>query len=250
MIHKIQNRELKIIMKNEIIELPIELQNKIDKNFENMKKNGANIWNGEVLCVSDCNIDDNSIEITCKKTDYAHYLYEERVGCAKEYECKNLSAGCLFETSDGYYVIGELDEKTSYPRMMQVPGGGIDKADIFGEKIEVENTIKRETKEEININLDDNDKILENKLSYIYITNENEQPGVEIFQKVKLKMNSVELNEHFKEYYQYLKQNSLELELRKLHFLKKENALEALNKLDNPKRDYFFPLIEADLKGE
>ena len=55
-----------------------------EANFENMKKAGANIWNGEVLCVSECNIEDNKVEIICRKSNYAHYLYGERVGCHKK----------------------------------------------------------------------------------------------------------------------------------------------------------------------
>ena len=127
MIYKIENKKIQVMLKNEIIELPIKLKNKINENFENMKKTGANIWNGEVLCVSEFNIEDDKVEIICKKSDYAHYLYGERMGCPKGYECKNLSAGCLLETIDGYYIVGELDDNTSYPTMLQVTGGGIDK---------------------------------------------------------------------------------------------------------------------------
>lgn len=76
-------------MKNWILkEKIIKKDNKIlmvkEANFENMKKAGANIWNGEVLCVSECNIEDNKVEIICRKSNYAHYLYGERVGCHKK----------------------------------------------------------------------------------------------------------------------------------------------------------------------
>lgn len=94
-----------------MIKLPAKLKKDIDENFENMKKVGANIWNGEVICVSKCNIDDDKVEIICKESNYAHYLYGERKGCSKEYECKNLSASCLIETLHSYYVVGELEDK-------------------------------------------------------------------------------------------------------------------------------------------
>ena len=155
MIYKIENKKVQVILKNENIELPIRLKDKINENFENMKKQGANIWNGEVLCVSEFNIEDDKVEIICKKSDYAHYLYGERIGCPNEYECKNLSAGCLLETIDGYYIVGELDDNTSYPTMLQVTGGGIDKKDIIEENIEIEQTIIREAREELNIDLKD-----------------------------------------------------------------------------------------------
>ena len=167
MLYKIENKKIQVILKNEIIELPSKLKEKINKNFENMKKTGANIWNGEVICVSKCNIEDDEVEIICKKSNYAHYLYGERIGCPKGYECKNLSAGCLLETIDGYYIVGELDDNTSYPAMLQVTGGGIDKKDIVGENIEIEQTILREAREELNVDLSDEKNILYNKISYM-----------------------------------------------------------------------------------
>ena len=126
MIYNIENKEMQVILKDETIELPISLKEKINQNFKNIEETGANVWNGEVLCVASCQIKDK-VEIICKKSDYAHYLYGERIGCPKGYECKNLSAGCLLETIDGYYIVGELDDNTSYPTMLQVTGGGIDK---------------------------------------------------------------------------------------------------------------------------
>ena len=227
-------------LKNGIMELPIKLKEEINKNFENMKKTGANIWNGEVLCVSECNIEEDKIEIICKKSDYAHYLYGERIGCQKEYECKNLSAGCLLETIDGYYIVGELDENTSYPTMLQVTGGGIDQKDIFGENVDVEKTIKREAMEELKINLNDKESILYNRMSYLYVSEDNEQPGVQLFSKAKSKMTVEEMKKYFEEYYEYLKENNLEVEFKKLHFLEKDNAVEELNKLSNPRRNLMF----------
>ena len=249
MIYKIENKKMKITLKNEIMELPIKLKEEINKNFENMKKTGANIWNGEVLCVSECNIEEDKIEIICKKSDYAHYLYGERIGCQKEYECKNLSAGCLLETIDGYYIVGELDKNTSYPTMLQVTGGGIDQKDIFGENIDVEKTIKREAMEELKINLNDKESILYNRMSYLYVSEDNEQPGVQLFSKAKSKMTVKEMKKYFEEYYEYLKENNLEVEFKKLHFLEKDNAVEELNKLSNPRRNYLIPLLQIDSKG-
>ena len=148
----------------------------------------------------------------------------ERIGCQKEYECKNLSAGCLLETIDGYYIVGELDENTSYPTMLQVTGGGIDQKDIFGENIDVEKTIKREAMEELKINLNDKESILYNRMSYLYVSEDNEQPWVQLFSKAKSKMTVEEMKKYFEEYYEYLKENNLEVEFKKLHFLEKDNA--------------------------
>ena len=224
MIYKIKNKKIQVMLKNEVIELPIKLKNKINENFENIKKTGANIWNGEVLCVSECNIKDDKVEMICKKSDYAHYLYGERIGCPKGYECKNLSAGCLLETIDEYYIVGE--------------------------KIEIEQTIIREAREELNIDLNDKKSILYNKISYIYVSEDNEQPGVQLLSKAKTKMTAEEVRKYFESYYKYLKENNLEGEFRELHFLKKENGIEELKELKNPKRNYLIPLLKIDMKGK
>lgn len=248
MIHKIQDKKIQVIFNTEIIDLPIKLKEKINENFEKIKNTGINIWNGEVLCVSECNIRDDKVEIICKKSDYAHYLYGERIGCPSQYECKNLSAGCLLETIDGYYIVGELDNNTSYPTMLQVTGGNIDKKDIINGKIDVEQTIKREALEELKIDLNDTDNVLFNKMSYIYVSEEDEQPGVQLFSKAKTKMSVEEIKNHFERYYSYLKENNLEIEFKKLHFLNRTNAIRELEKLNNPKRNYLMPLLQMDMK--
>lgn len=246
MIYNIKNKKVQVILKDEFIELPIDLKDKINENFEEIKQKGANVWNGEVLCVSECNIGNENVQIICRKSNYAHYLYGERIGCPKEYECKNVSAGCLLETIDGYYVVGELDDSTSYPTMLQVTGGGVEKSDIFNEKIDVEQTILREVMEELKINLKDKENIVYDGISYLYISEDNEQSGVQLFAKAKIKMTVKEMKEYFKEYYNYLNENNLELEFKKLHFIKKENAMSELSDLNNPRRNYLIPLLQID----
>ena len=133
-------------------------------------------------------------------------MYGEKIGLSREYECRNLSAGCLVETIDGYYLIGELDNSTSFPNVLQVTGDNIDKKDIIEEKIHIEQTILREAKEELNINLKNS------RISYMYITEENEQPGIQIFSKAIINMTAEDMNNHFKKYYKHLKENNLEIE--------------------------------------
>ena len=133
--------------------------------------------------------------------------------------------------------------------MLQVTGGGIDKKDIFGENIDVEKTIERETMEELKINLNEKESILYNRISYLYVSEDNEQSGVQLFSKAKSKMTVEEMKKYFEEYYEYLKEYDLEVEFKKLHFFKKENAVGELNKLSNPKRNYLIPLLQMDSKG-
>ena len=66
------------------------------------------------------------------RTNYAHYLYDERVGIKeKEYKCNVPWGGIILETKDNYLALGEMDKTTSVPYCLQIPGGGIDKKDIY-----------------------------------------------------------------------------------------------------------------------
>ena len=243
----IENKKLTVKFLDQYIELPQKIQEKINIKWNEIILENPTLWNGDIACVKSVKIEDNNIEILCQKSKYSHYLYQERVGLSKEYECRNISAGSLLETSDDYFVVCELDMNTSYPTVLQVPGGNIDKKDINDRHIDCLKTLIRETKEEVNIDLNDKKKVKEYRLNGFYYADEGIQPGVQIFAKAKLNMNREELEQHFKQYYKYLKSNNGEIEIRKLHFLKKSICIEELEKLSNPKRSYLKGLLEHNL---
>ncbi len=243
----IENKKLEVKYSDEYIKLPKEIQSKIGSNWNEIIEENPTLWNGDIACVKSVKIEDNNIEILCQKSTYSHYLYQERVGLSKEYECRNISAGSLLETSDDYFVVCELDMNTSYPTVLQVPGGNIDKKDINDGHIDCLKTLIRETKEEVNIDLNDKKKVKEYKINGFYNADEGIQPGVQIFAKAKLNMNRDELEKHFEQYYRYLKSNNGEIEIKKLHFLTKSNCIEELEKLGNPKRSYLKGLLEHNL---
>lgn len=60
-------------------------------------------------------------------------------------------------------------------------------------------------------------------------------------------MTSNEIKEYYNSYFNYLIRNNLELEFGKIHLIDKSNAIEILEKMNNPKRDYLIPLIKEDL---
>ena len=68
----------------------------------------------------------------------------------------------------------------------------------------------------------------------------------QVFAKAKLHMTAKEMEDYFNNYYKYLEQNSLEIEFKKLHFLKKKSAAKELEKLKNPKRNYLIDLMQMD----
>ena len=200
MIINLENRKVNVKFEDKRVQLPQDVLEK------------SNVWNGQVICVTDIIITEDTIELICNKSDYAHYLYGERIGLPTKYSCRNLSAGCLLETSDGCFVVGELDKLTSYPGMLQLPGGNIDNKEIKEGNIDFLQTIIREVKEEINIDMNNQNQVKEYNITNIYINDEDEQAGVEIFTLAKLNMTSEEMRQYYRDYYKYLIDNGLEVE--------------------------------------
>lgn len=244
----LEEKDLTIKYYNEYLNLPKEIQTKIDMKWKEVKKDNPMLWDGDIFCVQDIRNTDKGIKIICKKSKYSHYLYQERVGLPQEYECRNISAGTLIETSDEYFVIGELAQKTSFPGVLQVPGGNIDNKDIKNGEIILLNTIIRETKEEIDIDLNDKNMVTKYKVIFFYNADEGIQPGLQVFATAKLTINRIDMENHFNKYYKMLEQTGREIELKKLHFLNKHKCIDEIEQLNNPKRNYLKPLLEQGSK--
>lgn len=240
----LDNKKLVITYSDEYPILPPEIQNKIDEKWSEIVKESPTLWNGDIACVEDIKIEDNYITLSCRKTTYSHYLYQEKIGLPKEYECRVLTAGVLFETNDNYFVLGEVDKSMPNPTMIQMPGGNIDKSDIKDEQIDCLKTIIREIKEEVNIDLNDEKLVKKCALNGFYNADEGFQPEVEVFAKAKLKIDKDDLEKHFNNYYESLLKDNHYVEIKKLHFLHKNNCIDELEKFKNPKRPYLEQLLK------
>ena len=245
MLKEIVNKKIQIAVSEEKVVLPQEIQEKIEEHWEKVISQTPDLWNGEIMCVSKYHETENEIQIICKKSNYAHYLYDERIGLPLQYACSSMVAGCLLETSDGYYVVGELAPNTSYPFCMQISGGNADKQDIEDGKMNILKTIQREVREEVNIDINDTKQVEQYQIKYMELPEGNRHVYM-VFAKGKLLMTAEQMKEYYKEYLEYLKKNQLEIEFGKLHFIKKENGEEELKKLKNPKREYLEKLLQED----
>ncbi len=172
MLKNIAGTTIKIKFKDEMIELPKNAKKQINIFWKQSKESNPSLFNGELICVSEYKESNDLIEITCKRTFYAHHLYDERVGLPKEYGCHNLVVGCLLETSDNYYVIGEMASNTSVPNCLQIPGGNVDNTDIKEGRVDILNALIRECREEVNINLQDKNMVDSFGIKYISLPNE------------------------------------------------------------------------------
>ena len=221
------------------INLPKSLNDKIEDFWNKAIIETPTLYNGEDYAVEDVTETENEIIMKVSKTNYAHYLYDERIGIDEEkYRCICPWSGILLITNDNYLVFGQADEKTSFPNGFQISGGGIDKKDIYKTKIDLIQNLKRELKEEINLNLD------EIKYEFQYIEYPDDKRNAYGFIAIgELNMSKDELQNHFEQYKYYLKRNNLEVEFNNLIYLKRGNAVQELDTYNNPKRNYLRELI-------
>lgn len=247
MIKNIENTIINIKFENQQLDLPDKIKKEINDFWNQCKLENPSLWNGKLLCVSDYKKNNKKMMITCQITDYNHHLFDERIGLSSEYGCYNLVAGCLLETNDNYYVIGEMASNTSFPNGLQIPGGNVDKNDIQNNNIDIVNTLLREVKEEINIDLYDNSQVKSFQIKYISLPSESSHAYL-LIAKAKLNMTKEEMQNHYEKYLSFLQKNNFEIEFEKIHFIKKDLAIRQLNKFQNQKRSYLKELLELDSK--
>lgn len=239
-------KDLEIVKGEKNIELPRAILEKIEIFWKEQEKENPHLFNGEVWSVTKFEDLEKKKRLTIQKTNYAHYLYDERVGLEREFACYNLNGGILLETLDKKYIVGEMDETTSYPKGLQIPGGNLDQNDIKKDgSVDLIGNIARELQEELNLDLFDKFMIKSYKMQYMEIP-EGRRHSYAPMLKGILMMTEEEMKKHYKKYKEYLKETNQELEFAKLYFIDKENALTELDNLDNPKRPYLRDLLYMD----
>ena len=98
-----------------------------------------------------------------------------------------------------------MDKTTSIPGGLQISGGGVDSKDIKNGIIDIESTIKRELREEVNLNLD----IIDYELKFIEYPDEKRN-AYGFLAVGRVDMTKDELERYFEEYKKYLIENKLD----------------------------------------
>ena len=240
------HKKLEIIRDSENVVLPKDIMKKIEMFWKKQVEENPHLFNGEVWSVTKFEELEDKFRLTIQKTNYAHYLYDERVGLEGDLACYNLNGGILLETLDKKYIVGEMNETTSYPKGLQIPGGNLDQNDIKKDgSVDLIGNIARELQEELNLNLFDSSIIQSYKMQYMELP-EGRRHSYSPKLKGLLKMTSEEMKDYYEKYKEYLEETNQEVEFAKLHFINKENAVTELDSLDNPKRPYLRNLLYMD----
>ena len=93
------NKSITLKFEDRKINLPNELKENIEKFWKDAVKDNPNLYNGQDYVVEKVNETENKIEMLVVKSDYSHYLYNERVGIQQEkYRCCSPWGGILLLT--------------------------------------------------------------------------------------------------------------------------------------------------------
>lgn len=111
-------------------ELPEDIRNGIQANWNKLLVNYPRMFNGPVYSALHMNNDDGKVTLTCELSDYSHYKYSE-IRDLGEYACRNTYAGCIVVSSDDRLFVSLNGEGSEFVGKIQVIGGVIDPDDRF-----------------------------------------------------------------------------------------------------------------------
>ncbi|MBN3554602.1 hypothetical protein JYA63_10020 [Fictibacillus nanhaiensis] len=150
---QVVSKSLKLILDNHPLQLPKSFQSEVETfwsrfNYENR------FTNGEVFHIDEMKETDQEFVFDLKSSNYAHYLYSVKTKNMGDHACRVIYGAGLVETSDSYFVFGEMNDQTAYPGRLQCVGGGLSRTDLHGNQFQLQDSVLREMTEELGIHLD------------------------------------------------------------------------------------------------
>ena len=149
-------REIVIRFSNEEVELPANLQGKIDAYWNELISSGRPYKRGEVFTVTDVKETPENIEVIVSKTDYAHYLYSQNVDPLGKHSVRIIHTAGPIITSDNNIIFGQMGPQTARAGIYQLCGGGLDNNDLQEDgTLDPTHNIIQEFQEEFGVDIHD-----------------------------------------------------------------------------------------------
>lgn len=152
----IDGRDLNISYTGNKITLPQEIQETVDKHWEDISAGNKHFFNGEIFTIESFEEANHELNIKISKTDFAHYIATRRkIITDNKYQCHVAYGTIVVKTSDDYFIMGETSADTAHPNRLQFIGGAIDNNDIAedGRTIDITKNAVREMKEELGLEI-------------------------------------------------------------------------------------------------
>jgi 8-oxo-dGTP pyrophosphatase MutT (NUDIX family) len=204
------------------VALPSVVQARIDIDWQERIAKNPKLQNGEVFSAVEVEQDASGMHIKLAATNYAHYLYSQQYQNLGEYTVRIIHPAAMVITSDNKLIFGAMGQHTSRPGIIQCCGGGIDFSDIVDDKVQVENCITREIKEELNIDPYDLDLVLRYQPAYLKTGGPTEK--MTVIYLLQMKLSSAEFLRHFENYIDALKKRGEDSEFDALFCVERDTA--------------------------
>jgi 8-oxo-dGTP pyrophosphatase MutT (NUDIX family) len=134
--------------------LPPEWQAVVDRHWAQLEAQGTSLFRGPVLRALHLERDGPVARITAGWTDYAHLVADRAGLLPAAYACRPLFGAAVAVTRDGRLLFGRMHPATSHPGRWQLPGGGVDPADVVDGHVVAERVAGRELLEEVGLGPD------------------------------------------------------------------------------------------------
>lgn len=156
MIEHVFSTQHDIVVKisNDPLVLPQRIRNRIDDHWKQKTSYNDQLYNGVIYSINNISLGEDSVTIDLGKSDYAHYVYTLDGKCENDLSCRAVAVGALIKTSDNKLALGKMANHTSFPNVIQCPGGCIEFEDSHLGIIDPLRTLRRELLEEIGIDID------------------------------------------------------------------------------------------------
>ncbi|MCY0907345.1 MAG: NUDIX hydrolase [Sulfobacillus thermotolerans] len=135
------------------MKLPGTVQGQIDQFWAEQKRRQPGLFRGSVLTVTHMDQGSAHHYLYTALTDYAHFLFAQRLNVDDPYYVRVLFAAACVRTSDRSLIVGVMGSDTARPGWIQAIGGSADAQDIMDGLFLPIVSARREAREEIGLDV-------------------------------------------------------------------------------------------------
>ncbi|SEN03516.1 NUDIX domain-containing protein [Lihuaxuella thermophila] len=239
-------KRIQVWVKDETVDLPLPIQEQIDHYWNTVNRDQERFTRGTIYTVSRMESNPDFLNVELVKTDYAHYLYTNRKSLPEAYACQVIYSAVMLVTQDEQVLIGEMGTDTAHPGRLQFPGGSVDPRDVYGNRVDLRESVIRECREEIGFDL--KNRQLVGSFDPKYVKLGGPFRSIAVIYKANLRLTSRELQELYAKHVQSLLSAGETPEFTSLTFVSTDP--EAVRKFcredQREKVDYLEPVLRTD----
>jgi 8-oxo-dGTP pyrophosphatase MutT (NUDIX family) len=224
--------------------LPLSLQESINSYWESLIASGKVFYRGELFSIKEMKETGNELLVTLHKTDFAHFLFSKHCKIPDSFKCRVIVANGLILTKDNFFILGQMNNRTATPGRIQFIAGGIDHNDISGDVVDIFGSLVREAKEEIGIDLNDQNLVLKVEPRYIV-----HWGSIALIYRIQLDIDSAEFRTQYEQFEKSLIEKGIEPEFSSTVLLSADYASvsDFLEFDERPKLDFLGTVLKKEM---